>query len=65
MKRRMYSCLKCGKRIDKRDYLCSDCSPYGGNCDYDKVENPTFLLTNEISEGNITNRLKEGFRLLQ
>jgi len=61
MKKRQI-CYKCGIKIDKKERLCSKCSPYGKAIF--EAEEPSFILTNEISEGNLNLRLKEGFGLL-
>jgi hypothetical protein len=63
-KRKLYAC-KCGRWVSHGKRLCKFCSPYVGNTNYDEAVNPSFLLTNEISEGNIDIRLQEGFRFLQ
>jgi len=66
-RRKIYAC-ECGRWLSGKvgkwnKTYCSLCSPYAKESH--EIIEPTFLLTNEISEGNIDLRLKEGFRLLQ
>jgi len=63
MRRRPRYICKCGSWINGSQTVCSKCSPYSQE-PHDNTENPTFLLTSEISEGNISHRLREGFKLL-
>jgi len=65
MRRRMTYACKCGRWIKGRGRICSFCSLDSVNSAYDSVENPTLLLTNEIAEANIDDRLKFGFELLK
>ena len=57
-----YFCSKCGTWTGKKRYLCSNCSSQGK--EIFEAEESSFLLTNEIAEGNLSIRLREGFRLL-
>jgi uncharacterized OB-fold protein len=59
-KRLLYTC-KCGRWIKRPQNVCEYCS---STSKYIEVNEPTFLLTNEISDGNFDVRLKEGFKLL-
>jgi hypothetical protein len=63
MRRRLLYTCKCGRWVKGRNRVCSFCSSNSKET-VDNIENPTFLLTNEIAEHNINIRLREGFKLL-
>ena len=61
--KKIYRC-RCGTKT-KGGKLCTKCSPYADEPKSNFRENPIFTLTTEISDGNISRRLNEGFALLQ
>jgi hypothetical protein len=63
--RSMRICPICGIKVSKKGCLCVECSLKSNK----KMKEPdmtgSFDTVQEISEGNINTRLREGFRLLQ
>lgn len=63
--KRTRKCSKCGEKIFKKGCLCSDCALKSKK----QIPEPDMLgsfdTVQEICNGNINTRLRDGFRLLQ